>query len=129
MHSFKKQPVWWTFLRWPWGVTFPSAFFLLPSSILLTFLHLFLLPFTIFLLLFPSFLLSFTIFFTSLQTFFLLPFTLFFTSLQHIFSFPSPFFVLLFGISPTSVFLLPFSNFKLPFWNMLERNIKILCLV
>ena len=107
-------------------------------------LQLFLLFFTISLLPFTSFLLSFTIFFLlPFRRFFnfpplffylpsyvfLLPFTfffwfpldffyfpsLFFTSLQHIFDFPSPFFVLLFGIFPPSVFLLPsvFLNYPL----------------
>ena len=103
--------------------------------ILFTFLHFLLLPIIIFLLPFPSFLLPLTIFFTSLHTFCYFPspffcfpsdffyfFSPFFTSLHCFllpfsifFYFPSPFFVLLFGIFPPSVFLLPFSNFKLPF--------------
>ena len=37
--------------------------------------------------------------------------------------------ILLFEIFSPSVFLLPFSIFKLPLWNILERNIKIICLV
>ena len=131
---------------------------LLPCSICFTSLHkfftffhhfftslqtFFLLPFTFFLLLYILFSSSLHDFFYFPEDFFLLPFRLFFSSLSTFFTslhcfllpfsiffyFPSPFFVLLFGIFPPSVFLLPFSIFQLPFWNMIEKNIKTLCLV
>ena len=130
---------------------FRAAFVLLPFTSFLLSFTIFLLPFRLFFY-FPS-----PFFFTSLYTFFFLsssfflfPWRLFFTSIQTFFSslspfftslhcfllpfsiffyFPSPFFVLLFGIFPPSVFLLPFSIFQLPFWNMIEKNIKTLCLV
>ena len=106
-----------------------QTFFLLP----ITFFFYFSIYF--FLLLFIIFFISLKTFFYFHSDFFFFPFTvfyfpsLFFTSLQYIFYFPSPFFVLLFGIFPPSVFLLPFSIFQLPFWNMIEKNIKTLCLV
>ena len=134
------------------------TFSLLPCSISFTSLHkfftffhhfftslqtFFLLPFTFFLLLYILFSSSLHDFFYFPEDFFLLPFRLFFSSLSTFFTslhcfllpfsiffyFPSPFFVLLFGIFPPSVFLLPFSIFQLPFWNMIEKNIKTLCLV
>ena len=134
------------------------TFFLLPCSISFTSLHkfftffhhfftslqtFFVLPFTFFLLLYILFSSSLHDFFYFPEDFFLLPFRLFFSSLSTFFTslhcfllpfsiffyFPSPFFVLLFGIFPPSVFLLPFSIFQLPFWNMIEKNIKTLCLV
>ena len=123
------------------SIYFPSPFFTslhhfftsLPNCF--TFFHNFFTSLqTFFLLSFNFFLLPFIVFGTSFHHFFRFPSdffyfpSLFFTSFSIIFYFPSPFFVLLFGIFPPSVFLLPFSNFKLPFWNMLERNIKILCL-
>ena len=115
---------------------FLSPFFYFPSDFFFTSLHLFFTSLYTFFF-FPSwfFLFPWRLFFTSIQTFFsslspfftslhcfLLPFSIFFY-------FPSPFFVLLFGIFPPSVFLLPFSIFQLPFWNMIEKNIKTLCLV
>ena len=134
------------------------TFSLLPCSISFTSLHkfftffhhfftslqtFFLLPFTFFLLLYILFSSSLHDFFYFPEDFFLLPFRLFFSSLSTFFTslhcfllpfsiffyFPSPFFVLLFGIFPPSVFLLPFSIFQLPFWNMIEKSIKTLCLV
>ena len=116
---------------------FLSPFFYFPSDFFFTSLHLF------FLLLYILFSSSLHHFFYFPEDFFLLPFRLFFSSLSTFFTslhcfllpfsiffyFPSPFFVLLFGIFPPSVFLLPFSIFQLPFWNMIEKNIKTLCLV
>ena len=94
---------------------FPFSFFLLPSSILFTFLHLFLLPFIIFLLLFPSFLLSFTIFLFPFRLFFyypllsfLLPFSIFFPFPHHFLYFSSAFPPLLCFYSPSVILNYPF---------------------
>ena len=95
LYSFKKQPVWWTFLRWPWGVTFPSAFFYFPPAF-------YLLSFTFFY--FPS---SFFYFssqvFYFLSPFFYFPSDFFFTTLHSLFYFPSAYFFLSLTIFCTSL--------------------------
>ena len=106
-----------------------QTFFLLPSPFFFTSLY------TFFFFSSSFFLFPWRLFFTSIQTFFFFPFnvfyfpSLFFTSLQYIFLLPLTVFCTSLRHFPPSVFLLPFSIFQLPFWNMIEKNIKTLCLV
>ena len=111
---------------------FSSPFLYFPSQVFYFLSPFFLLPFRLFFnfppLFFylPSyvFLLPFTFFFWFPLDFFYFP-SLFFTSLQHIFDFPSPFCVLLFGIFPPSVFLLPSVFLNYPLEICLKGTLKL----
>ena len=75
------------YLRWPWGVTFPSTFFYFPSEFFYFPSALFYFPSPFFKFPFRvSFLLPFTFYFISLQSFLLLLSTISCTSLHHVFT-------------------------------------------
>ena len=137
-----------TFFLLPCSISFTSLhkFFTFFHHFFTSLQTFFLLPFTFFFYFsIYFFLLPFIIFFISLKTFFyfhsdffflpfqrfLLPFTVFYFPSVYFFTSPHRFLYFSLAFFPLLCFCFPsvFSLQYFPFWNMIEKNIKTLCLV
>ena len=109
-----------------------QTFFLLPFTFFFYFsIYFFLLPFIIFFISLKTFFYFHSDFFFLPFQRFLLPFTVFYFPSVYFFTSPHRFLYFSLAFFPLLCFCFPsvFSLQYFPFWNMIEKNIKTLCLV